>query len=249
MVAIDVFPPRPVPNPLMLQSWENLSFLHWRCDSRSLQKLLPRGVEVDVFDGSAWVGVTPFRVVNVRPPGMPSLPWISTFPETNVRTYVYGPDGERGIWFFSLEADRLLAVIAARTLYGLPYRWANMRAERLGDVVEYKSDRHDPRRPAHSTIRVRIGQRCRTAELESFLTSRFRLYTILHRKMAFADVEHEPWPLYSAHVIEIRQNLLEGSGLPPYHGEPIVHYSPGVHTRIAAPRQYRVGPRDATLRG
>ena len=100
----------------MLQSWETLTFLHWFYDPQIVRDLLPPDLQLDLFDGKAWIGLTPFKVVNLRPPLLPSLPWISHFPETNVRTYVRGPVGERRIWFFSLEASRLLAVIGARGL-------------------------------------------------------------------------------------------------------------------------------------
>ena len=86
----------------MLQGWDNLTFLHWRYQPEIIRPMLPRKLELDTFDGAAWVGLTPFIVTRTRPPGLPSLPWVSTFPEMNVRTYVRGPDGARGIWFFSL---------------------------------------------------------------------------------------------------------------------------------------------------
>src|SRR2546423_7112364 len=99
----------PVDNPWMYQTWESLTFLHWRWDARRMQSLLPAGLTVDTFDGSAWLGLTPFFVRDLHTPYIGPLPWISHFPETNLRTYVRGPDGHRGIWFFSLEARRLLA--------------------------------------------------------------------------------------------------------------------------------------------
>jgi uncharacterized protein len=129
-----------------------------------------------------------------------------------------------------------LPFLGARTLYGLPYRWANMRVVLQGDVVKYTSHRHPPSIPAHSRIRVRTGEPIRTGEIESFLTARFRLYTILKGKLAFADVEHEPWPLQGAQIVQLEQTLIEGSKLPQARGEPIVHYSPGVHVRIGRPQ-------------
>ena len=234
---VNVFPPRPVSRPVMFQSWNTLTFLHWPYDPQILRGLLPADLELDVFDGSAWIGITAFKVVNLHPPGLPALPWVSSFPETNVRTYVRGRGGEPGIWFFTLEADRLLAVLGARAVYGLPYRWAHMRVARSGDTVRYTSHRHRFWRPAHSRIRVRIGEPVRTGELEAFLTARFRLYTFLYGKLASADVEHEPWPLYSPQLVEIEQNLLEGSGVPQATGQPIVHFSPGVQVRVGGPER------------
>src|SRR5581483_5061957 len=101
----------------MLQSWCDLTFLHWRYPLEAAQALVPGPLQVETFDGSAWVGITPFVVRALRPPLLPSLPWISHFPETNCRTYVKGPDGHSGVWFFSLDAARAPAVMGARLGY------------------------------------------------------------------------------------------------------------------------------------
>src|SRR5207253_347345 len=105
-------------------------------------------------------------------------------PETNVRTYVLGPDGERGIWFFTLEAGRLFAALGARSLYGLPYRWSAMRVTTSRNAVHYTSRRHRPSKPARSQISVQIGESIHTSNLASFLTAKFRLYTLLHGNLA-----------------------------------------------------------------
>ena len=121
----------------MFQRWRWLTFLHWRYESNIIRSLLPRQLELDNWDGAAWIGLTPFLLTGLRLPRGPSLPWLSQFPETNVRTYVRGPKGERGVWFFTLEAGRLAAVLGARALYCLPYRWADMRISRSDRIVEY----------------------------------------------------------------------------------------------------------------
>ena len=122
MDLISEHPPYPVKRPVMYQNWESLTFLHRPLPPEVVRRLLPQGLELDTYDGAAWIGLTPFLLTGLRPPRVSALPWISRFPEMNVRTYVRGPDGERGIWFFSLEADRLAAVVGARLSYGLPYR-------------------------------------------------------------------------------------------------------------------------------
>ncbi len=210
----------------MFQDWETLTFIHWRYDAPSMQRMLPPDLVVDTFDGSAWVGLVPFRVTNLRPPLAPAIPWASHFPETNVRTYVRGPDGEPGIWFFTLEADRLGAVIAARATFGLPYRWASMSVKLDRDRVEYSS-----RRNPHTSIRIAIGNAMRPTDREIFLTARFRLYSLLLDRLVYADVSHEPWPLREARIEHMDQDLMESLGLP-VEGDPLVHYSPRVHTRV-----------------
>jgi uncharacterized protein YqjF (DUF2071 family) len=223
----------------MYQEWECLTFLHWRYEPDAVRRLLPAGLELELFDGSAWVGLVPFRILRLKPPRAFALPWISHFPETNVRTYVRGPGGETGVWFFSLDAARLGAVIGARLFYGLPYYWANMNVQCANGIAEYASRRTGGAKPAHARIRVSAGPRIAAGELERFLTARFRLYAMLRGKLAFADIEHEPWPLHQARTEHLEQTLIEAAGLPIPQGEPLTHYSPAVHVRVGPPHVIR----------
>jgi uncharacterized protein len=104
----------------MFQRWRWLTFLHWSYGAETIRRLIPPQLTLDTYEGAAWVGLTPFLLTSLRPPLAPALPWISRFPETNVRTYVRGPDGEPGVWFFKLEAERLAAVAGARATYRHP---------------------------------------------------------------------------------------------------------------------------------
>ena len=219
----------------MFQSWRYLTFVHWRYEPDKIQHLLPCGLSVDTYDGAAWVGLTPFLLQNLRLPHAPPLPWISQFPEMNVRTYVIGPDREPGIWFFTLEAARVIAVIGARLSYGLPYRWADMSVTPVGENVVYHSVRRAPFGPAHCEMAVRIGPQLSPASLERFFTARFRLYTVLMSRLAFAQIAHPPWPLYGAQLLNLDQNVVERSGVPTPEGAPMLIYSPGVDVRIERP--------------
>lgn len=223
----------------MFQSWTWLTFLHWRYHPDEIRRLLPKQLEIDTFDGSAWVGLTPFLLKGLRPPFLPALPWISHFPEMNVRTYVRGPDGERGVWFFTLEAWRLAAVAGARLAYRLPYRWADMRVRKVNETVEYSSSRRRPFGSGDANIAVEIGEPLRPVELDRFLTARFRLYTILFGRLGFAQIEHEPWPLRAARLMRLAQNVIEASGVPRPQGSPLLHYSPGVSVRVGMIRTFR----------
>lgn len=216
----------------MLQTWTSLTFLHWRYEAREIQPLLPRDVILDTFDGAAWVGLTPFMLRNLRPPFLPAMPWLSHFPETNVRTYVRGPDGERGVWFFTLEAARLAAVVGARLLYGLPYRWARMRVSRNGETLEYRSSRKMPFGPGHSDIAVQAGDAIEPNEFQLFVTARFRLYSLYAGRLAYAQIEHEPWPLVSGRVLRLDETLIERCGLPRPRGEPAVVHSRELNVRV-----------------
>lgn len=139
---------------LMQQRWHVISFFHWPCEADTIQTRLPNGLCVDTFDGAAWIGLTPFLLKGMRPPLVPATLGLS-FPEINLRTYVQGPKGP-GIWFFSLDAARLSAVIGARSLYGLPYYWADMQVQITEHDVFYSSDRGGR---ARVSIRIKRGIR------------------------------------------------------------------------------------------
>jgi uncharacterized protein YqjF (DUF2071 family) len=224
----------PVRLPIMMHGWRHMTFVHWRYPADVLEALLPGGLTVETCDGTGWVGLLPFRMEGVRPPGLPALPWLSRFPEINVRTYVRGPDGRSGIWFFSLDAARLPAVAGGRIGFGLPYCWSTMAVRRIPGGWAYRCRRHWPG-PAHCSARVRIGGPLAVSELrplDHFLTARYRLYSTLAGRLVAADAEHEPWPLHRAELGALEQNLVQAAGLPAPDHEPLVHASPGVTVRI-----------------
>jgi uncharacterized protein len=231
-------PPAPtIERPVMYQDWRVLTFLHWRYPVDAVQRLLPSGVEVETCDGEAWVSLVPFLMDRVRAPGVPALPWLSRFPETNVRTYVRGRDGRTGIWFFSLDAARLSAVVAGRSGFGLPYCWSAMSVRRSGDLIDYRSRRRLPGPGgALCDAEIEVGAPIAAAdlgELDHFLTARFRLYSMIAGRPVAVDAAHEPWPLHRARLRRLRQNLIEAAGLPSPAGEPLLHASPGVEVRLS----------------
>ena len=226
-------PDQPVSHPVVLQRWEDLTFLHWQAEPAALARLLPAGLEVDTFDGHAWVGVTPFVMSEVRAPGTPAVPRLSRFPEVNLRTYVRAGDGATGIWFFSLDCPRLPVIAALRTL-GLPYRWAAIEAEPDVGRIAYRS-----RRPWGGTrmqAAVITGAAIQPGPLENFLTGRWSAFTHRAGRLWRVPVEHEPWPLRTATARADVGQLFAAAGLEPPTGAPLAHFSPGVSARIGAPR-------------
>ncbi|MEV4757720.1 DUF2071 domain-containing protein [Micromonospora sp. NPDC049559] len=230
-------PPSPaVRRPVMYHRWSRIAFLHWRYPTETLQALVPAPLTVQTCDGSAWVGLTPFLMRGVRAPGVPALPWLSRFPETNVRTYVRDPSGRSGIWFFSLDAARLPAVLAARAGYALPYFWSEMAVRVDGDVVSYRSRRRWPstgrgRRRAE----LRLGPALAEPEYDAlahFLTARYRLFSKVAGRLVAAEVEHPPWPLRHAEPVRLDQDLLTSAGIPAPDTDPLVHASDGVPVRV-----------------
>jgi uncharacterized protein len=240
-------PPRRVNPATMVQRWDDLAFISWPYAAADVGRLLPPGLEVDTFDDAAWVSIVPFRLT-VRLPGLPAAPWASRFPEINVRTYVRGPDGRRGIWFLSLDATRLGAVLAARRSYRLPYMWARATIERAGDLFRYTGVRRWPDGGAAWDLAVDVGRALEDVDdLHRFLTSRWRLYSprpldLPARSISFVatTVDHPPWPLRHAQMPEGRETLLAAAGLPGPNEAPAVAFSPSVAVRFSARRPVAV---------
>lgn len=239
----------------MLQGWHELTSIHWRYEPEVVQALLPSGFRVDTFDGSAWVGLLPFHMRRIRIPGLPALGPLSTFPETNVRTYLVDPAGRRGVWFCSLDITRLVPALVARITYNLPYCWADMTIERPTPVTgrpsdpagvwTYRSSRRWPSprgAAAASVVSVRVGEPIpdeEISDLEHFLSARWALGTTFAGKPVWAEVDHPPWPLHRAEVLACDQTLVTAAGLPAPTGDPVAMWSPGIEVRIGRPRRVR----------
>ena len=221
---------RPWPMPdtpwVMRQTWHDLLFAHWGVDPSVLRPLVPRGFPVDTFDGQAWVGIVPFEMSNVAPRAVPALPWLSAFPELNVRTYVT-LDGKPGVYFFSLDASNTVAVEAARVLAHLPYFAAAMAVDPRDGWIHYRSRRTDRRgAPAALTGRYRPTDGPRPpagGTLEYFLTERYCLYTFDERlRLHRADIQHPPWPLREASAAIGLNTMTAPFGID-LEGEPLLH--------------------------
>ncbi|GAC1610903.1 MAG: DUF2071 domain-containing protein [Mycobacteriales bacterium] len=231
-------PPHTVDRAVFRQRWNDLTFLHWPVDPAVIAPLLPVGTTPDLERGTAWVGLIPFEMSHVGILGTPPLPYLSRFPETNVRLYAHDDRGRRGVVFRSLEAGRLLPVLAAITGYHLPYKWAGMSIERLDSSRRYTSSRRWPGpRPASSRVHVRVGPRIEGNALEHFLTDRWGLFSTWYgARTAWAPITHEPWALHSAELELLDEDLLARAGISAVlHGRPHVMWSPGVSVRIGRP--------------
>jgi uncharacterized protein YqjF (DUF2071 family) len=228
----------------MVHRWDELTFLHWRYPADVVQALVPPGLEVETCDQSAWVGLVPF-LLRVGLPGVPPVPWVSEFAETNVRTYVRSRDGESGIWFFSLDAARLGAVLVARATYRLPYFWSRMRLDHTGASIRYECRRRWPGPGgARSRAHVEIGDPYAPealSDLDHFLTARWAVFSAPRTGIHHARASHAPWPLYQAEAVTLDDDLVRAAGLPTPGGKPLVHYSPSVEVRIGWPHRADVG--------
>ncbi|MER6150301.1 YqjF family protein [Streptomyces hirsutus] len=231
-------PPQAITRPLLTQSWLDLTFLHWAVDPADVAPLLPPGTVPDTLDGVTYVGLVAFRMHRVGWLRLPGLPYLGTFPETNVRLYSVDEHGRRGVVFLSLDASRLLPVTVARIGFRMPYLWSRMTIRHSGDTVAYTSSRRWPGpRGAHSRITVRVGERIgEPTELEHFLTARWGLHGAFFGRSMYLPNTHPRWSLHRAEVVECEEDLVTAAGLPKPVGGPVsVLHSPGVPARFGRP--------------
>jgi uncharacterized protein len=216
------------------QTWEDLLFVHWRVSGASLRAVVPHLLEIDRFDGEAWIGVTPFRITGLRVRGLPPLPFLSSFPELNVRTYV-SAGGTPGIFFLSLDAARSVAVGGGRRAYKLPYYRARMSMSRAKQRVRFESERvqdgaerrafRADYRPTGAAFEPPPGT------LEHFLTERYRLYTAEGETLYYADIHHRPWSISIAEAL-IDENTMLPAAVMRTDETALTHAAEPQHTLI-----------------
>ena len=224
--------------PSAQQGWDALTFLHFPYDPALVASLLPPPFEPQVFDGRAWIGVTPFRLLASVLPVAPGPR--RAYVEVNVRTYVRHRDGRDGVWFLSLELDQAGVVTALRLATGLPYRRSDTRIVERGDEVTYGAERRRPHRAGGFELTVRVGKTVPAppSELEIFLVGRWLAFTGRSGWLRCVPVHHRPWPLHRAELISWRSDgFLAHLGIPePAPQDAHVLFSPGVHARLGFPR-------------
>jgi uncharacterized protein YqjF (DUF2071 family) len=223
---------RPWPLPsrrwFMGQSWRNLLFAHWSVDAAALERVVPPQIPLDLRDGRAWVGITPFRVEGLRLRNTPPPPLVSRFEEANVRTYV-SVGGRPGIYFLSLDSASAAAVAAARRTYRLPYFRSDMRMGTEGDGLKFEAHRVSPDGPP---ARLRLaygptGERftAQPGTLEHWLTERYCLYTLAEGgTVQRGEIHHPPWPLQPASATIFENTMTDGLGID-LPGDPVLHFS------------------------
>ena len=229
---------RPVGRPLMHQSWGKLLFMHWRIEAECFRALLPKQLEIDTFDGSAWIAIAPFTMWDTRAlPGLlPPIPGFSSMHELNVRTYVHF-ERVPGVWFFSLDCNSAAAVLGARAFYFLPYYKADIELKQEASTIDYSLVRvGDPPRDSRVGRHVRtefravwtIGENIPVSEpgsLEFFLTERYCLYSERAGEIYRARIHHAPWPLQKASLSLLNSTMIESLGLATPKDDPLLHYA------------------------
>jgi uncharacterized protein len=227
---------KPRGTPVMQQNWRNLLFLHWPMDPEVLRPFIPESLELDTFEGKAWIGITPFHLEDLRPLMLPPVPGLSEFHECNVRTYVQH-QGRPGIWFFSLDASKLLPALAARFFFMLPYFPSNIRYTQKNGRFSFSLRRNGPP-PAELKVSWTTGVRLRDPDKDSlafFLVERYCAFAVEANTVYKIRIYHPPWILDEASVELRASSLISSLGLPGPAGEPLAHFSTGVEAQIWPP--------------
>lgn len=210
---------RPEGLPAGYQKWRDLLFVHWEVPAAALRPLVPPALAIDTYEGKAYLGLVAFRMHDVRPSRfLPRIGGEAGFGEVNVRTYVHHEGRDPGVWFLSLDAQSVLAVLGARAFFHLPYFHARIDTERQGDTITYRAHRHWAEgAPAGVDVRYEVGADAGTsdpASLQHFLVERYILYAMTPRgRLLHARVHHAPYRVRHARVLEMNESLVAADGL------------------------------------
>jgi uncharacterized protein YqjF (DUF2071 family) len=218
---------------MLWQKWHDLLFAHWPLPAETLRPLIPAPLILDTFEGQAWIGVVPFRMTGIRPRYMPPLPWLSAFPELNVRTYVTR-DNKPGVFFMSLDATNVIANRLARKFFCLPYKDAAMQLVFKDGWIHYSSERTDK-----DQTRARFEGRYQPTgdvyrsipgTLDHWLTERYCMYPVDPQGRVYrGNIHHPPWPLQPARAEIAVNTMTEPLGIRLPDTAPLLHFSREIH--------------------
>ena len=232
---------RPDDRPVMRQKWHHLTFVHWAVDPDVVRSRLPQSLEPDIFEGRAYLSLVPFTMTGVTPVRLRPRPFFSDFHETNVRTYVKRKGRDPGVWFFSLEASKLLPVVVARNRYRLPYHLARMSIRPTDGACSYRTERLWPG-PASGLSELGCAYEDEPCEavpgtLEFWLLERYLLYARSGGRLFTGRVHHPPYRFTKARLTSLKESLTTAAGFPAL-GPPLanVQFSPHVAVDVFALR-------------
>ncbi len=236
---------RPWPLPrdpwILRQAWNTLLFAHWPVARDTLRDLVPRFLELDLFDNNAWLTIAPFRLTDLSPRGVPALPFVSAFNEINVRTYV-AYDGIPGVYFFSLDANSAVAVGGASTLFHLPYYLAEIEMTEERGAFTYHSRRRGGATAEFQSRYTPAGPvfEPQPRTLDYFLTERYCLYAKDSQERGYrVEVHHRPWQLQAAEVEISLNSMAEAAGLRLPSMAPTFHFARRQDVLTWAPHRLR----------
>lgn len=214
---------------VMSQTWGKALFSHWPVSVNQICDLVPPALEIDTFDNQTWISIVPFEMSDIRCRWLPIIRLANRFPQLNVRTYVIH-QGKPGVFFFSCDADHLLAVAFARSVYHLPYLKARMNLRQKGNGIEFISKRthwNTQKAEIHCVYRP-VSDEFQTQKdsLDYWLMERYCMYTTHQKKLYRSDIHHLPWSLQHAEAEFSHNTMMESCKISIPKGEkPILHYA------------------------
>lgn len=226
----------PIGHPISHQNWRDLLFVHWKVDKDEIQKTLPPGLFVDTFQNDAYLSVVFFNIENGSPSYFPAIPGLSNFTEINVRTYVYDENGNRGVWFYSLDINSFLASRIAYLFFSLPYYFGNFTKQILNEMITIKGQRFD-KPPLSYSVTFQPSKEndyfAKESTLEFFLLERYALFTYHRNHLNMLCVKHTPYPLKGVKILNLQPPTWEPYTFQLNKAEPdLFHYSPEVDVDI-----------------
>lgn len=196
-------------------------FLHWKVPYDSLRKLVPQKLNLDTFEGTAYVSLVAFTMQKIRPRNLPAIKFISDFDEINIRTYIDN-DNKKGVYFLNIEAGKQLSVTIAKLLSGLPYEKSSIQRA----TENYKSS-NDKKNFSFDTEFEIKKQFIQKTELDTWLTERYCLYLNKAETIYRYDIHHKEWEIKNADIKRLNVNYKIG-GINLANQPDLVHYSDGV---------------------
>ena len=227
----------------MSQQWEDLLFLHWPVSPDCLAFKLPPGLEPDLFDDEAWLSVVGFRLTQLRIKPFTQIPW-RDFNEVNLRTYVKDSAGNKGVWFFSLDSSDLLAVLGARLMYGLNYRFSSIRSGFKSNTMGYRAETRFPSSGVQSELSTQCphlrdeGEVPKKGTIDFFLLERYRFWSakVYKGNLSTGQVSHPPYNPVRLSQAEYKGDLFRCQGLDePVTKPALIHYCKGFPVTASAP--------------
>lgn len=203
------------------QEWNNVIFMHWKVDEYLLRSFVPKELEIDLFEGEAWVSIVAFTMEKIRPRILPAFPPISNFDEVNIRTYIKKGD-KTGVYFLSVEGGKSLSCKLSKALSQLPYRYSKMK--RTPNRYEVANSEYGD----HLEFEFEIGKSLKqVSELDNWLTERYALFQDASIYMNKFELHHLPWKLQPVSLKNLQYKYDRFHSL--FNGEPLkAHYSEGV---------------------
>lgn len=221
---------------IMKQEWHDVVFLHWPVGKEWLRRFVPGRLEIDLYNGQAWIGVVLFQAKATRLRLLPPIPGTRSYLELNVRTYVKYGD-RQGVYFFSLDADSPLAVEVAGFGDFLPYRHAEMKLKKRKGQLEF-CNRRIPADSFPESLKITFqpdSEPIAGSRIEKWLTERYCLWTKPQKQLWRVDISHSPWSLQYIKGEIYRNSMAAFLPVSLHHALPMAHYAKKKKVRFMPP--------------